>query len=69
MQPVDADQNDGHDGHCNHNFKQRKAGDWMLSESILGSGPPENQMLDIWNSYDLEKRKRTAKLNAGIIKE
>ena len=46
-----------------------KVGDWMLPESILGSGPPENQMIDIWNSYDLEKRKRIAKLNAGIIKE
>lgn len=46
-----------------------KVGNWMLVESILGSGPPQNQMIDIWNSYDLEKRKRMAMIDAGIIKE
>ncbi len=39
----------------------------MLPESILGSGPPENQMIDIWNNYDMEKRKQITRRNAGII--
>lgn len=46
-----------------------KVGDWMLSESILGSGPPEDQMIAIWDNYDLERRKKIAKINAGIEKE
>ncbi len=44
-----------------------QVGDWMLPESILGSGPPENQMIDIWNNYDMEKRKQITRRNAGII--
>lgn len=46
-----------------------QVGDWMLPESILGSGPPENQMIDIWNGYDLEKRKKITRFNAGIISD
>ena len=46
-----------------------KVGNWMLSESILGSGPPEDQMMQIFNRYDIEQRKKIARICAGIEKE
>lgn len=46
-----------------------KVGNWMLTESILGSGPPEDQMTQVFNHYDMEKRKKMARICAGIEKE
>ena len=45
-----------------------KVANWVSPESILGSGPPQDQLLAIWNHYDLEKQKETARFCSGVKK-